>query len=59
MMKRRRMDDLDGVFEIEAFTKEADGDAALVARALGDIARARGISLKFKQVPSWTFRPPL
>lgn len=28
---------------LEAFIEEADGDAALVAKALGDIARARGM----------------
>ena len=29
---------------LEACMEEADGDAALVARALGDIARAKGMS---------------
>nr|WP_171162072.1 addiction module antidote protein [Usitatibacter palustris] len=29
---------------LEASLQEADGDAALVAKALGDIARARGMS---------------
>ena len=30
---------------LEASIKEADGDAAFVAKALGDIARAKGMSL--------------
>jgi probable addiction module antidote protein len=30
---------------LEAALEEADGDAAFVARALGDIARAKGMSL--------------
>lgn len=29
---------------LEAFLEEADGDAALIARALGDIARAKGMT---------------
>ena len=29
---------------LEAFMEEADGDAAFVAKALGDIARAKGMS---------------
>ena len=29
---------------LEASIEEADGDAALIARALGDIARAKGMS---------------
>ena len=33
---------------LEASIEEADGDAAFVAKALGDIARARGMAQVFR-----------
>lgn len=40
------------VIYLEACLEEADGDAVFIAKALGDIARAKGMSQVARDAPS-------